>query len=182
MIQYLLNTEEILADLLTRHELHSMCIDYHPPTVKRIWFQVGDLRIYLHKIYPCDKSADALYHPHPWQSAIRIIEGKYEMGIGHSATKRPPLVTDCKLVLPSGSMYEMLDQDSWHWVNPIKDPVYTLMVTSKPNKRDIPLEPGKKFEKLTFEDCEDILSTFNFYYDLKLSDAWITERAKKLSE
>lgn len=163
MTDILLQVEQQLASLLLNNQLHSMYIDYHPPFVKRIWLQHGEYRIYLHRIEPCTSSLEALYHPHPWHSAIRIVQGTYEMGIGHSATNETP-VTDCKLVVGAGTMYEMTEPDGWHYVNPLSPAVFSLMVTGKRNERPMPLEPKKEFRALTAGERAEILQVFNAYY------------------
>src|SRR3989304_3422950 len=141
MLEILFDIESKLINLLAHDSLYkeTMYIDYHKPFVKRIWFPFGEYRVYLHKIEPCNESKEALYHPHPWKSAIRIIKGKYEMGIGHSATEEIP-TTDCKLILPLGSAYEMIEEHAWHYVRPINDPVYSLMVAGELNQRKMPLK------------------------------------------
>ena len=163
MLNLLHSVEQSLENLLRTQEIHSMYIDYHPPVVSRIWFQHGEYRVYLHKIEPCGDSADALYHPHPWQSAIRIIRGSYEMGVGHSATDEIP-VTDCRLILPAGTQYEMIEEDAWHYVNPLNEPVYSLMVTGKLSSRKMPVEPKRQFRALERAEINDILDVFKGYY------------------
>lgn len=105
-----------------------------------------------------------LYHPHPWQSAIKLINGSYEMGIGHSETDETP-VTDCKIILNQGSSYEMLEENACHYVSPKSEFVYSLMVTGKRNGRKMPLEPedGKTFRKLDENEIYNILRIFSYY-------------------
>lgn len=143
--------------------LNTMHIDYHEPFVNRIWFQYDEKhRVYLHKIFPSKSSNDALFHPHPWKSAIRIVSGGYEMGVGHSSTNEVPKI-DCKLLLPECTLYEMLEEDGWHYVNP-KHPSYSLMVTGELNSRKMPVEPHKEFRKLNEEEIEDMLDVFMRFY------------------
>lgn len=167
MLDILHAVEKSLPELLQTQPLHSMYIDYHPPCVSRIWFQHGEYRVYLHKIEPCTASHDALYHPHPWQSAIRIVQGQYEMGVGHSATDVVP-VTDCKLILQAGTEYEMLEENAWHYVNPLGAPSYSLMVTGKLSQRKMPLEPKRQFRPLTSGEAADLLQCFSSYYKLDM--------------
>ena len=47
-----------------------------------------DCRIYLHRIYPC-APGEALFHPHLWPSAMRILSGEYEMAVGYGAGRVP---------------------------------------------------------------------------------------------
>lgn len=177
MIKKLLEVEKIIYDRLEKirvkhpYEISygeiaykSMYIDYHPPVVERIWFQEGDLRVYLHKIHKCEnESVEALFHLHPWKSAVRIIEGGYEMGIGHSKTNETPVV-DCKLFLTNGCAYEMIEPDGWHYVKPLQNYSYSLMVTGERNTRQMPVEPDKKFRELTVNEILDILQKFKSCY------------------
>lgn len=165
MINRLIEIKEILPDLLldkaSSGEINTMYIDYHKPYVSRIWFKHDDLRVFLHKIEPCKDNIEALYHPHKWGSAMEILQGKYEMGVGHSTTNETPK-TDCRLILPTGCMYEMTEPDGWHYVNPIDEPCYTLMVTSRLNGRQMPIEPDKSFRPLNEWEISEILYNIQF--------------------
>lgn len=164
MIEVLQEIERILPErLVSREGFKSMYIDYHPPIVERIWFPYKEYRVYLHKIHPCNESKLTLFHPHPWKSAVKIINGKYEMGVGHSKTDEVPAI-DCKLVLTKGSTYEMTAENGWHYVNPIDRPVYSLMVTGELFKRKMPVEPKKNFRELTEQEINNILLFFNISY------------------
>lgn len=150
------NLSSLIQDAINNNTLKTKYIDYHDPYVSRIYFPYGKYRIFLHKIHPCKSSTDALYHPHPWVSAVKICKGSYEMGIGHSSTTDIP-ETDCTVILSEGSYYEMLNPDAWHYVFSDKDVVYTLMVTGEPNGRKMPIEPTKEFNELPKEEIDDIL-------------------------
>ena len=163
MLELLNKVENSLVDLLYRNagNINTMYIDYHKPYVSRIWFidEEIDCRIFLHKIETCNESKEALYHPHKWDSAVKIIKGEYEMGVGHSETDEIPK-TDCILILGAGSSYSMTEKDGWHYVSPIT-PTYTLMVIpNKLNGRKMPIEPQKEFRKLQRSEVEDILYNF----------------------
>jgi len=166
MLKQLHSVEDILAlHLRSDVNFQSMYIDYHPPVVERIWFQLGIYRVYLHKIHKCNSSIEALFHPHPWKSAIRIIKGSYETGIGHSATNEIPVI-DWKGILAPGSCYEMVEQDAWHYVNPVSSPVYSLMITGEKFERKMPVEPDRKFQPLNPEQFNDIMNTFLEFYPI----------------
>ena len=158
MIDKLKEVLVALPQLLLDNQVHTMYIDYHKPFVSRIWFQLEDMRVFIHKIEPCDDSNEALYHPHKWDSAMYICSGSYEMGIGHSETTLAPYVTDCRLIIPEGTFYEMTNKDGWHYVNPIDGPCYTVMVTGNLNGRIMPIEPDKEFRTLSQEEVLNILS------------------------
>ena len=161
MLNVLFTIEKNLPEILKTGEanglIKTMYIDSHPPIVERIWMPYGDLRIYLHRIHPCNESIDALFHPHPWKSAIKILSGTYEMGVGHSATNEIPKI-DCKSILPTGSYYEMTEEDGWHYVNPLNGPVISLMITGERFSRKMPIEPEKKFRELTIEEKINLLN------------------------
>ncbi len=179
MIDVLSMVENGLINLLRDSKSGSMYIDYHKPFVSRIWMQWGEYRIFLHKIEPCNENTEALYHPHRWVSAVKIIKGKYEMGVGHSLNTDIPN-TDCRLILPQGSVYEMTDRDAWHYVNPIDCPVYSIMVTGQSNKREMPIEPNKTFRKLTHDECSDIIYVFDEFYNWDLSDKEISDISNEI--
>src|SRR4051812_43004128 len=115
LIAALQRAEKALPDLLERDEAWtSLDVNYEPPRVERLWRSFeDDFRIYLHRIHPCDT---ALFHPHPWPSAVRIISGKYEMDVGYSGdaeNKDGPPPVAAHLCLTAGSHYEMVHADGW---------------------------------------------------------------------
>lgn len=120
-------------------------VDYEPPRVERLWKPLPneDARIYLHRIHPCEK---ALFHPHPWPSAVMILSGRYEMGVGFGSGEQEPPVA-ARTILAAGSCYEMDHPDGWHWVRPIGGPSLSVMITGLPWKRWSP-SPEKKLNPL----------------------------------
>lgn len=163
MLPLLKEVESNLIYLVGTSVLHTMYIDYHKPYVSRIWFQYGSYRVFLHKIEPCQESSEALFHPHPWKSIIRILKGTYEMGIGHSETDEPPTI-DCTLGLYAPSVYEMVDRNGWHYVRPTVEPVYSLMITGELNNRKGVNNPDHKFRSLTDDEQKDVINTVLSYY------------------
>lgn len=140
MLNKILNIEKQLPQLLeNKDNWHSVYVDYHKPFVKRLWKQEGDFRIYLHQIFPCEKE-ESLLHPHPWPSAMKVISGFYEMGVGYSDTNKEPIIAST-LILPKNSYYEMVDVNSWHYVRPLDKPSFSLMITGTPWKRESPKSP-----------------------------------------
>ncbi|HYT90670.1 MAG TPA: hypothetical protein VEL76_18325 [Gemmataceae bacterium] len=139
----------------------SVDVDYHPPRVERLWRPWGEYRIYLHRIHPCERG-EALFHPHPWPSAMRILSGDYEMAVGYGKGEELPPVA--ALMIAAGDFrYEMTDPDAWHYVRPLGGPAMTLMVTGKPWDRPAP-RSTKPLQPLTDEQTKQILAFFRERY------------------
>lgn len=137
MLERLYELERVLPSLIAeRTAWKSLNINYHPPFVERLYRDVGDERLYLHRIYPCER-ADALLHPHPWPSAMRIVDGMYEMGIGYGPGMSTPPIA-CTAILVAGTSYEMVDPDGWHYVRPLAHPSLSVMVSGTPWQRVSP--------------------------------------------
>ncbi len=169
-----------LLTLLEKPEIwNSLDVDYHPPKVERIWCQHGDYRIYLHFIHPC-KSEEALYHSHPWPSAMHILDGTYEMSIGFGEIKNFKEIvhsfnqdehfqiykprTVATLILPSGAYYDMLDPIGFHYVRPITL-CKTIMITGKLFEETYgTFKANKNLESLSDDKKEEIRKWFLNYY------------------
>lgn len=153
---------------------NTLDVNYEPPRVERLWREFENGRLYLHRIYPCEK---ALFHPHPWPSAVKILSGSYEMAIGYHVgqpgegqrrpgmTPTPPPYASLQ-VLTKGSTYEMIRPGGWHYVRPLGGTSYSIMVTGpkwdgvwspKPNTIHPlgPVEPQSK---------ANILEAFRAFY------------------
>ena len=141
----------------------SLYVDYHPPVVERLWRQHGDFRVYLHRIHPCEPDG-ALFHPHPWPSAMRLLSGKYEMAIGHGKGDEAPPI-DTKRIVSAGACYEMTDPDDWHYVCPIGEPAMTLMVTGNPYGRWAP-KSEKPLRELSEVQKREIFDFFTSAYKI----------------
>lgn len=153
----------------------SMYIDYEKPFVERLWYQLGQVRINLHKIYPCEKG-EAFFHPHPWPSAMHIFSGVYETVLGYGTWQDLEPATVFKGMLTGGefSKYEMTHPCAWHYVRPIGGPVFTLMVTGEPWKTGKVVtsrlkSKSKKMRALTQVEKHMNLS---FFWDYYLGDSW----------
>jgi hypothetical protein len=169
MLAVLHEIERALPELLSTTEgWRSLDVTYHPPRVERVLRDHGGRRIHLHVIHPC-ASNDALFHPHPWPSAVRVLSGNYEMAVGAGAGEAPPPIA-LTLVAESGLAYEMTHPDGWHRVRPIDAPSCSLMVTDAPWGRwaprsDAPLRP------LPDSRMEEILAIFRTHYPRARSGA-----------
>lgn len=163
MLEVLERVELALPQLLASEEgWRTLLIDYHPPVVERVFRQWGDFRISLHCIHPCAPS-EALFHPHPWPSAMRILSGTYEMAVGYGAGDEPPPHA-AKIIARGDLAYEMTDPNAWHYVRPIGDVAMTLMVTGPPWQRSAP-GPTSPLGPLTPARAEEIKSFFRERFD-----------------
>ncbi len=162
MLAILATLEQQLPTLLRDDEpWQSLYIDYQLPIVERLWRQVGDYRLYLHRIHTCEPGA-AFFHPHPWPSAMRVINGTYEMGMGFGPGLEAPPVSST-VVLQAGVAYEMTHPDAWHYVRPLDTASLSIMVSGKPWDR--PVQPvTKKLSKLTPEQYTELLVCFSRVY------------------
>ncbi len=161
MLDVLSKAESFLIEYFEKKdfsELKDLYIDYHHPMVERLWMDWEECRIYLHCIHPCE-AGEALYHPHPWASAIHVLDGSYEMGVGHGKTNPPIAAT---IILGKGTKYEMVDPDGWHYVRPLSEPSYSIMVTGKPWNNEAK-KATKELFGLSKERREELIEIFNGY-------------------
>jgi len=163
MLSVLTRVVRDLPQLLAAPDrFQSLDINYEPPRVERLWCSYDDYRVNLHRIHPCDK---ALFHPHPWPSAVKILSGVYEMEVGWglepNADWAPPVATT--LLLTTGSSYEMIDPNGWHSVRPILGPSLSVMVTGRPWQRHIEKRPIDKLRPLSNEAVQDLLEAFRWW-------------------
>jgi hypothetical protein len=158
--------EEIIEILKDPKNFNSMNVDYHPPIVERIWAPYKEGRIYFHFIYPCT-TAEALYHPHPWASAIHILSGEYEMGLGfdNKSDTSANITEVSKLILAENSYYEMVNKEAWHYVRPFNRIAKTVMITDKPwESNENFVKTTKELQELSKEKAEEIRKWFLLYY------------------
>lgn len=136
----------------------SLFINYHHPYVERVWCQLGNYRIYLHFIHTCT-TEESLFHPHPWPSAIHVIEGEYEMGMGFGPGIEKPEVFST--ILSQGNMYyDMSHIDGWHYVRPTKSVCSSVMLVGQPWERELPDEKVGTLESLSDDRVYVILNYF----------------------
>ena len=146
---------------------NSLYIDYHPPFVERLWRPWQEYRIQLHRIHPCTRQ-EALFHPHPWPSAMRVLAGEYEMAVGYGAGETPPPVA-CLLIAGAGFRYEMTDPHAWHYVRPLNAPSLSLMVTGRPWQPAAP-KSHPELRPLRPEQKEVLIQMFRSRYPLPNQD------------
>lgn len=148
-----------------------MHVTYHPPRVERLWVQHGEYRVFLHRIHPCGEG-EALFHPHPWPSAVRIMSGRYEHQIAqaapleHSGPDQEPVPDDplARMILCVGSEYEITDPRTWHSVRPVEGPSDSIMVVGPKYDPPVtmPKAPREKQGPLSQERFDEL---FDMWHD-----------------
>jgi hypothetical protein len=114
MLEVLHSVEKELPSLLSRDDWIGFRLDHEPPFIDRLLRPYRDGKLLLHRIHP---SETALYHRHPWPSAMRLVEGSYELTLG-------PITK----IVHAPFEYEMTDPLAGHAVRPIETAL-TVMVT-----------------------------------------------------
>ena len=161
---------DILPDLLRDGEpWNSLDINYERPHVKRLWRQYGNHRVLLHKIEPCGRD-EAFWHPHKSPSAVLVLNDQdtevlYEMGTGYGAwhgpgSSKPPVSMSMIVSGHAEFAYEMVDPLSWHYVRPINDPSYSLMIIGRPWVVSLPVDKVPPLKPLDEATKEALLDTF----------------------
>lgn len=147
-----------LADLWADESAwESLSIDYHPPRVERLYANLtGGLRVMLHRVHPCEPDK-ALWHSHPWPSAVMLLNGTYEHGTGF--VDRNGLHCNARHILNAGACYEITDPLAWHYVRPLDEPAYSVMLVGKPWAKHTAPRPAPQ-RSLTADEVEDLRRAF----------------------
>ena len=125
-------------------------------------------RVSLHRIHPC-AAGEALFHPHPWPSAMHLLTGEYEMAVGYGTGETPPPVA--ALIVARGDFrYEMTDRDAWHYVRPLGGPTLSVMVTGQPWDRPAP-RSSNPLAPLTDAQRAELFDLFRKHYPLQAHSA-----------
>jgi hypothetical protein len=172
MIEKLKKIErEELEDLLENGVWNSLHIDYHPPRVERVWIQLGENRLSLHVMHPCEEG-ESLRHPHAWKTGFHILpigNGKYEQEFSLAAVDS--MISEKHLFMPlskmivSGEMYyEMTNKNCGHYVRPIDAPIYSIMLNGPVVWPENKLEPTHKLLPLQPERVIEIKNIFKEYF------------------
>ena len=155
--------DKLIIDLLSKPaEWNTLLVNYHPPIVERCWAQIGNYRIYLHFIHKCE-SQDALFHPHPWPSAMHVLNGKYEMSLGFGPGIVEPEKMCTILLENGGAYYDMTHIDGWHSVRPVDGVCATVMLVGKPWGRE-QVEVTEKPQPFSEDRKLMMLRFFSEYY------------------
>lgn len=143
----------------------SLSIDYHPPRVERLFTGIPSaipsqrpaLRVMLHRLHPCD-TGRALWHSHPWPSAVQLLSGRYEHATGF-LDNQGRLHRSATTILHAGDSYEITDPLAWHYVRPLGEPAYSVMITGAPWAKHTAPKPAPQ-RPLTAEETEDLRLAF----------------------
>ena len=162
MLDVLKQVEKELGSLLERTDWQSLDINYHAPRVERVWLQWHGFRINLHRIHACTPR-QALFHPHPWPSVVRVIEGGYWSAIGYGDSTGPDPAMAAEFWLAPNSIVSMEEPYGWHLVAP-PAPSLSLMVTSAPWQMKMSFKPGLILTTLSDEKIESLKNAFKDHY------------------
>lgn len=154
---------KLIIDLLLKPEIwHSVMIDYHTPLVERVWTQINKHRISIHFIHSCSRE-EALFHPHPWPSAMHVLYGSYEIGLGFGKTI-DDVENICTVLVPNGGLYyDMTNIDGWHYVRSTESVCATIMLTGEPWGRES-TEINQPLKELSQDRKSLIIEYFLNYY------------------
>jgi hypothetical protein len=167
-----MRARQALPDLLKEDisTWKSMYITYEYPHVQRLWktFE-NDARVYLHIIESIPEKVRKsgvrpLFHPHPWPSAVMLMNGAYRMSMRNLWTTDDEIK---RTILTEGSSYEMNHPADMHSVDPIDFEVMSLMVTGKPYDPPPKMFPAMKQPELSADMAERLHSGFKALLKLR---------------
>lgn len=165
MLGLLARAEQQLPYLLRSFDIwQTLLIDDEKPYVMRAWTTFRDGRIFLHRLHPCG-DGEALYHPHPWESAVVLKRGRYRSLTGAWPN---PLTYDDR-IYTAGDRYEMTDLTVAHSVQPLV-PTYSVMVTGPYVPGIVGARKGRNLRKLTNGELKVHLHQFRKFYPLRLGE------------
>ena len=160
----------VALDSIEQPELwQTLVIDRRKPITHRAWIMHGDTRICLHGFEPCQRE-EAFLHPHPWPSAMLVLDGSYDMHVGYAAAPESRQPDDViSLQLAAGSTYDMSVPGAWHKIVP-RTRCYSLMINGPrwdTGPRFAPTTQGKDLGRMTSSQLNEHLVVFE-----RLLTAW----------
>lgn len=167
-IRVLKDIELIIPDLLKDPSLwKTLDVDYYPPRVERLYTTYGEYRIFLHTIHSTISGEKVLYHKHRWPAVFKQLKGSYEMGITYSekevnSEEAYNLPDIAKFRMVERSYYEMTQTDCLHYVKPISEVSYSIMLTNDLYPEAIFRKEvlDKSLKELSLERKNELLITF----------------------
>jgi hypothetical protein len=171
MLDQLLKIEEDLPTLLSEAPWDSLIINRRKPETYRLFTQIGENRLCLHRFSPC-ASEEAFWHPHPWPAAFKILSGSYEMGLKFDNGVFSGDVS--RLIMSTGSYYEISSPNTWHKISPLSDHyVFTIMLNGAnfPNPHPaVRTTKGKDLGKIGEVEKADLIDTFKKIIEWSIYD------------
>jgi hypothetical protein len=165
MIHVLKTIESILPTLLAEESAwKGLYADSEKPHLKRLWRQWYHYRINLHHFTACEQTEE-FPHPHPWMMAVKILEGKYMMGLGKGNNLSAPPVLTYKEYEP-GEYYEMLEMDEWHAIRPLGEEAVTIMVSGPTIYELNKVHSNKPSRELTSSERAELFCRLRTHYPL----------------
>ena len=162
MIEKLKQIEsKLLLDLLSKPNIwNTAMIDHSKPLVEKLWTQVGNYSITLQFIHHCGIK-DAIYHLHASPSAIHMLEGDFDMGIGFGENIPDEV---CSMFVKGGNMYyDMKNVNGWQYIRPAVAVCSMTMLSGKPWDRMLP-ESDQPNKEIDSNRKFIILEYFEKYY------------------
>jgi len=127
MLNVLIETVGKLEELIKdQSRWQSLVVNKRKPHTYRAFTYDGDNRICLHRFEPCSKN-EVFAHPHPWPGAFLVLHGRYRHKVGYSPDLESSPTWHLDSILTPGSMYEIVDPQTWHFVQPLET-CYSIMV------------------------------------------------------
>lgn len=143
----------------------SLLINRRKPETVRLFTQVGDRRICLHRFSAAEES-EVVWHPHPWPATFLILDGGYELFLATSKDRKSPPdeSTLTRRYVGPGDNYEMLSPLDWHKIVPTQT-TYTVMINGPEWRddlmhKDVRRTSGKGLEKMDRFDVISLLIRF----------------------
>lgn len=161
LITYL--DKQIPALLQDSKNWDSLIVNRRKPFTYRVFTTIGDHRVCLHKFDPC-RTHEAFIHPHPWEGAFHLLQGRYRMKIGEAPDRFQKPTAWTEFILSAGSFYEITSPLTFHNVVPL-EPCYTIMLNGKPfppeiAHSDVVTTKGKDLDKMPPDELEQHLAHF----------------------
>ena len=153
-------------------------IMHDEPEVWRLSWQLGEVRLAFHKIFPCH---ECFFHPHPWPSLVKCLKGGYihQIGIYNGAKEDVMTIRSetievfsnnlipMRTMVSSGDIYIMTDIRHFHQVS-TNQCSYSLMIMGEQYFQGA----SKQFSRITpkqnilleEEQIQDILTVIHQQY------------------
>lgn len=173
LLQGWLTDGTILNLLHDQSKWDSLIVNRRKPHTYRVFTNVGDFRICLHRFDTCDLQ-ESFEHPHPWPGAFTVMEGSYQMKVGYSIDRYGDPIQVADFVMKKGSMYEITNPLTWHAVTPLET-TYTIMVNGPAWTPDfahtkVRTTKGKDLDKMPSVELNAHLNKFITLFGEKMID------------